>query len=137
MTGFVLDASTAVAWALDEPDRWAAPAWARIRRDHALVPTLWWFELRNALLVNERRGRITEQQTARFLRDVSRLAIIVDNAPDESSVLNLARRHRLTVYDAAYLELAVRAALPLATLDAALAAAARAERVPLIDDDGR
>jgi hypothetical protein len=51
--------------------------------------------LRNALVVNERRGRITEQQTARFLRNVERLAITIDNTPDESGVLSMARRHRL------------------------------------------
>ena len=100
-----------------------------------MVPVLWWYELRNVLVLGERRGRITEQQTARFLRDVSRLAITIDNAPDESGVLTLARRRRLTVYDAAYLELALRAALPLATLDATLSAAARAEGVHLIGDD--
>ena len=103
----VLDASTTIAWALNESDRLAARTWERMKGDQALVPTLWWFELRNALVVNERRGRITEQQTARFLRNVERLAITIDGTPDESGVLILARRHRLTVYDAAYLELAV------------------------------
>jgi predicted nucleic acid-binding protein len=100
-----------------------------------MAPALWWYELRNVLILGERRGRITEQQTARFLRDISRLAITIDNAPDESGVLTLARRHRLTVYDAAYLELALRAAVPLATLDATLSAAAGAEGVRLIGDD--
>jgi predicted nucleic acid-binding protein len=134
---FVLDASTTVAWALDESHRWAAQAWTRVRGDPALVPTLWWFELRNALLVNERRGRITERQTARFLRNVERLAITIDNTPDESGVLTLARRHRLTVYDAAYLGLGLREAVPLATLDQALAAAARAEGVSLVGHSTR
>ncbi len=60
-----------------------------MKSDQALVPTLWWFELRNALVVNERRGRITEQQTARFLRNVERLAITIDGTPDESGVLTL------------------------------------------------
>ena len=92
-------------------------------------------ELRNALVVNARRGRITEQQTARFLRNVERLAITIDNTPDESGVLTLARRHRLAVYDATYLELALRARLPLATLDVPLAAAARSEGVHRIGDD--
>jgi predicted nucleic acid-binding protein len=114
----VLDASTTIAWALNGSNRLAARTWESMKGDQALVPTLWWFELRNALVVNERRGRITEQQTARFLRNVERLAITIDGTPDESGVLTLARRHRLTVYDAAYLELAVRNALPLATLDA-------------------
>jgi predicted nucleic acid-binding protein len=133
--GFVLDASTTVAWALNESDECAAQVRARMKGDYALVPTLWWFELRNALVVNERRGRITERQTARFLSDVERLAITVDRTPDQSGVLTLARRHRLTVYDAAYLELAVRNLLPLATLDQMLAAAARSEAVHLIGDD--
>ena len=56
----------------------------------------------------------------------------MDSSPDETHVLTLARRHRLTVYDAAYLELAAREALPLATLDAQLATAAQAEQVALI-----
>lgn len=133
--GFVLDASTAMSWALGETDRRAAGVWMRINDDYALVPSLWWFELRNALVVNERRGRIAEQQTIRFLRDIARLPIRVDDSPEESGVLSLARRHRLTVYDAAYLELALRAALPLATLNTMLAAAARAEGVPLIGDN--
>ena len=129
---FVLDASTTVAWALDESNRWAAQAWTRMRGDPALVPTLWWFELRNALVVNERRGRLTERETARFLHDISLLAITVDRAPSEAGVLTLARRHGLTVYDAAYLELALREAVPLATLDQALSAAAQAEGVALV-----
>ena len=132
----VLDASTAIAWALNESYRFAAQTWERMKDDHALVPTLWRLELRNALVVNERRGRITERQTARFLRNVERLAITIDDAPDESGVLTLARRHRLTVYDVAYLELASRNALPLATLDAMLATAARSEGVHLLDGDG-
>ncbi len=131
----VLDASTTIAWALNESYRFAAQAWERMKDDHALVPTLWWFELRNALVVNERRGRITEQQTARFLRNVERLAITIDNTPDESGVLTLARRHRLTVYDVAYVELALRNELPLATLDAMLATAARSEGVHLLGDE--
>jgi hypothetical protein len=76
-----------------------------------------------------------DSETARFLRNVERLAIIIDNTPDESGVLTLARRHRLAVYDAAYLELTARSALPLATLDAMLATAARSEGVHLLGDD--
>jgi predicted nucleic acid-binding protein len=94
---------------------------------------LWWYELRNVLVVGERQGRQTERETARFLRSTSRLAITMDAAPNEIQVLTLARCHRLTVYDAAYLELAGREALPLATLDEELAAAARAEQVTLIE----
>ena len=91
--------------------------------------------MRNELVLGERRGRLTELETARFLRDISRLAITIDSSPDEIQVLALARRHRLTVYDAAYLDLARREALPLATLDEELSAAARAEQVALIGTD--
>lgn len=131
----VIDASVTVAWAFAEEHEIAERVFALAGAEAMMAPGLWWYELRNVLVLGERRGRITEQQTARFLRDVSRLAITIDTAPDESGVLTLARRHRLTVYDAVYLELALRAALPLATLDAALSAAARTEGVRLIGDD--
>jgi predicted nucleic acid-binding protein len=129
---FVVDASIVVAWAFDEVNAAALGARERMRREAAVAPALWWFEVRNALVQGERRGRFTELRTARFLRDISRLAITVDRAPSETSVLTLARRHRLTVYDAAYLELALREALPMATLDEALANAARAEGISLV-----
>lgn len=129
---FVLDASITVCWLLDDEDHpHAAEALDRIRTDQALVPSLWWFEVRNTLLVNERRGRLTESDTLTFLGALRRLAIAVDPALNED-VLALGRRHRLTVYDAAYLELARRENLPLATLDQRLATAAQAEGVSLI-----
>ena len=129
---FIVGASVAIAWAFNERHATAAHARARIRAEQAIVPALWWYELRNVLVLGERRGRLTERDTARFLRDISRLAVTMDSSPDETHVLTLARRHRLTVYDAAYLELAAREALPLATLDAQLATAAQAEQVALI-----
>jgi predicted nucleic acid-binding protein len=128
---FVLDASVAVAWAFKENHPLAEQTLARLPAEEAITPALWWFELRNVLVVNERRGRITEAGTAAFLRTVARLPIATDRTPVEDDVLALARRHRLTVYDAAYLELARRLAAPLATLDAALATAAAAEGVTL------
>ena len=131
---FVVDASIVVAWAFDEANAVASEARDRIRNDAAIAPTLWWFEVRSALIVGERRGRFTELGTARFLRDLSRLSIAIDRLPSEGSVLALARRHRLTFYDAAYLELAQREGMPLATLDQELAIAARAEGVTLIGE---
>jgi len=89
-------------------------------------------EVRNGLIIGERRGRATEVYSVSFLRQLTRLPVTIDTAPDEETVMLLARQHRLTVYDAAYLELALREAVPLATLDKALADAARAEGVPLI-----
>ncbi len=131
---FVIDASVVIAWAFQEERAIAQLTFARIQAEAAIAPTLWWYELRNVLVVAERQGRLTERETARFLRDISRFAIRIDSSPDEIQVLTLTRRHRLTVYDAAYLELALREALPIATLDAALAGAARAEGVALIGE---
>ncbi|HVB67826.1 MAG TPA: type II toxin-antitoxin system VapC family toxin [Acetobacteraceae bacterium] len=130
---FVLDASVAACWAFDDEDHpVATQALERLRTDPALAPSLWWFELRNTLMVNERRGRLTTADTTAFLRAVGRLPVTLDPAPGDAAVLALARTHRLTVYDAAYLELAQRESLPLATLDAALARVAQAEGVALI-----
>jgi predicted nucleic acid-binding protein len=130
---FVLDASVAVAWAFaDEEHPMAAAALALLRSDEGRVPGLWWFEVRNVLIVNERRGRLRETDAVLFLRSLARLPIIVDHAPENEAVLSVARRHGLTLYDAAYLELSKRQAAPLATLDVVLAQAARRENVPLI-----
>lgn len=132
---FVLDASITACWAFEDEDHpIAALALARIRTDTALVPSLWWFEVRNTLIMSERRGRITEADTAAFLRDLTRLGVTVDRAPGESDVLALCRRRRLTVYDASYLELARRERLTLATLDTDLIRAARAENLALLGD---
>lgn len=130
---FVLDASTAACWAFDDEDHpTAALALELIRTDEAIVPALWWFEVRNTLIVNERRGRIAEAKTASFLTLLASLNIALDTAPDEIGVLALARLHRLSVYDAAYLDLAKRVGAPLATLDGALAKAARTAGVALV-----
>ena len=129
---FIIDASVVIAWAFKEQHATAERALARIQTEEAIVPALWWYELRNVLVLGERQKRLAERETARFLRDISRLTITIDSSPNEAQVLTLSRRHRLTVYDAAYLELAGREALPLATLDEELASAARAEQVALI-----
>ena len=71
------------------------------------------------MVLGERRGRLTKQETARFLRSTARLRISLDRTPSEAAVMTLARRHRLIFYDTVYLELAWREALPLAILVAA------------------
>jgi predicted nucleic acid-binding protein len=130
---FVVDASVAACWLMpDERHPFANAAFARIASDPAIAPVLWRFELRNLLMVNERRGRLDAAKTARALRLLRALPITIDSAEDEDTLMELARQHRLTVYDAAYLELALRRGLPLATLDTALANAAGAEAVPLV-----
>ncbi len=130
---FVIDASVAASWCFpDENDAQADAAIDRLASDETVVPALWWFEIRNVLVVSERRGRIDPAGTAAFLADLGRLPIRIDRHPDSELVLTLARKHRITAYDAAYLELALRLDAPLATLDRALASAAAAEGVTLI-----
>ena len=132
---FVLDASVAGVWASQhEKHPLAALALGTLRSDTAFAPTIWWYELRNILLMNERRGRATPDDSEAFLSDLATLSIDIDTAADEAMIFDLARRHRLTFYDAAYLELAMRLRLPLATLDAALVAAASAEKVALLNE---
>ena len=130
---FVVDASVVASWAFpDEDSDVARKAFERVRADEAWAPALWWFELRNTLLVGERRRRISEADVGAFLRQVSRLSIFMNHEPVEADVMRLARGHRLTVYDAAYLELAMRMGSPVATLDRPLLAACEAEGLALI-----
>ncbi|HEX4158668.1 MAG TPA: type II toxin-antitoxin system VapC family toxin [Rhizomicrobium sp.] len=129
----VIDASVCLCWALvDEQHPIADDAYERMRTEDAHVPALWWFELRNALIINERRRRLLESDVSNFLRQVSDLRIQIDSLPSDSDVLALSRKHRLTVYDAAYLELGRRKSFPLATLDRDLAEAAKKEHVYLV-----
>lgn len=134
---FVLDASVTACWAFKDEDHPVADAaLERLRTDEALAPALWWFEVRNILVANERHKRLAEADSAAFLRDLARLRVLLDRTPQESEVLRLARTHRLSVYDAAYLELAQRSGIALATLDAELIRAARVEGVALVGHDG-
>jgi predicted nucleic acid-binding protein len=127
-----MDASITASWCFpDEASVVADRAFARIAEEKAAVPAHWWFELRNVLLVGERRGRLDARQIHRFLRLLSDLDIEIDRAPDEVATFDLARRHGLTFYDAAYLDLAFRHGA-MASLDAALVKAASAEGVVLI-----
>ena len=98
----------------------------------AVVPGIWWYELRNALIVNERRGRLSAEDTRATLADLDEMNIAADARHDTPTVLGLARRHELSVYDAAYLELALRRGLPLASLDRRLSQAATASGASLM-----
>jgi predicted nucleic acid-binding protein len=132
---FVLDASVTACWVFrDEDHPHSDLALQRLRTDEAVAPSIWWFEVRNILVVNERRKRLAETDNIAFVRDLSRRGITLDRSPQDSEVLRLARLHRLSVYDAAYLELAQRHGIALATLDADLTRAARAEAVMLIGE---
>ena len=123
----MLDASITACWAFEDEDHpTAAAALDRLRTDEACAPNLWWFEVRNTLIVIERRKRLTENDTAAFLRALARLNVTIDRSPEEAGVLLLAGQYRLSVYDAAYLELALRRNVPLASLDEPLLRACKA-----------
>ena len=130
---FVLDASVTAAWCLrDETAREADVALDRLLDDEAVASSLWWFEVRNILVVSERRGRIEPADTDTFLSDLALLPIRIEGVPNGRQVVALARKHGLTAYDAAYLELAVRLGAPISTLDRTLAGAARAEGLDFV-----
>ena len=137
--GFVLDCSVTMTWGFDDE----ATAYTNSVRDslanvRAIVPALWPVEVANATIVGERRKRLDEARGARFLSLLSSLPIIVDEetaARAWADTMHLARAHNLSVYDATYLELAIRLGLPLACLDGKLKAAAAAVGVPLYEVD--
>jgi predicted nucleic acid-binding protein len=134
---FVPDASVSACWAFaDEDHPVAEVAFSSLRTEEAVVPALWWFEVRNILVVNERRGRIHEQETDFFLRALALFRVRIDREPEHAGVLRIARAQRLSVHDAAYLELAYREKLPLATLDRRLGEAALHMGVQLFEKGG-
>jgi predicted nucleic acid-binding protein len=130
LRAFVLDASTALGWMLDRPmPARAAQARKRvIAGDVPVVPHHWLHEVSNAVVVSERRGRLRVDQVNMLAIDLDEFSGIVEVDPvtvRPSALIELARQTQLTVYDAAYLELAARRRLPLATLDDKLREAAR------------
>lgn len=129
---FVLDNSVAMCWLLND-GRPADVAYAlrvldALKQTFAMVPGLWVLEAANVVAKAEAKGLVTEARTQVFVATLGRLNITIDKATAGhalSDTLNLARRYKLSAYDAAYLELALREGLPLATLDADLEKAAR------------
>lgn len=97
-----------------------------------VAPRIWRYEFRNALVTNERRGRISSEQASRILAASLALNVEIDESHDEAQLLDFARRFDLTTYDAAYLEVAFRRNLPLATFDRRLRKAADAIGVATI-----
>jgi len=135
----VLDSSATLAWLYsDETTEAIRRIFDAVAKDGAWVPSLWRLEVANSLETGVRRGRRTADFRDRVLMALARLPITVDPDTDRHAwgpTLQLAGRHRLTLYDAAYLELAQRRRLPLATLDRALRTAAQAEAVAVIGED--
>ena len=133
----VLDASVAVAWCFEDENTPFTEGVLDLLSagTEVLTPAIWPFEVANALLVAERRKRITVAQVTALLRRIAGLPISVE--PIEArhafeQILSVARQQNLTEYDAAYLELALRAGLPIATLDDKLKQAARLVDVGLV-----
>jgi predicted nucleic acid-binding protein len=128
---FVLDASVTASWILpDESNADAERVLDLLATKQAFVPMIWWYEIRNLLVMSERRQRVNAHSTDRILADLAAYPIAIDQHGDEAETLRIARIAMLTFYDAAYVELALRRRLPLATLDRAMAAAAASHGVP-------
>jgi predicted nucleic acid-binding protein len=128
----VVDASLAAAWLLPEKDSDAAEAVITALTGRSPVPSLFWHEARNILIMAERRGRIVAGEPAAAMARLRRLPLEDAGAASDGAVLALALTHGLTAYDAAYLALAQERRLPLATLDKKLAQAARQEGVAVL-----
>jgi predicted nucleic acid-binding protein len=126
--GLVLDCSVTMAWCFaDEATLYTDGVRDSLANVRAVVPSLWPLEVANATIVGERRKRLDEARSSRFIALLSGLPIIVDDATADQAfgeIVHLARAHNLSSYDAAYLELAMRRGLPLACLDGKLKAAA-------------
>jgi predicted nucleic acid-binding protein len=137
----VLDASMTLAWKFIRVDPaevlLAKRALEELSSSQAIVPALWYAEVANGILRGERQGAISPAEAAYFLNELSQANIVTDDASHrahQGAVINLARTHGLTAYDATYLELAMRRAATLATFDRKLAAAARAAGVRVFGD---
>jgi predicted nucleic acid-binding protein len=129
MNGFVLDASIALSWCFaDEANKTTAQLLDRVATETAIAPAIWPLELGNVLIGAERKKRITHAEVSEFVELIQKLNIEIDSETAARSfhdILSLAHSEKLTTYDAAYLELAMRKGLPLATKDLQLKNAAK------------
>lgn len=136
MTRFVLDASVALSWCFaDEADAISDGVLRSLQTGSAAVPAIWPLEVGNVLLAAERRKRLSPADSSRFVGLLHSLPIEVDAftaARGLREVLAVARQYQMTSYDAAYLELALRHGLPLATRDKRLATTAKSAGIELL-----
>ncbi len=133
--GFVLDCSVTMAWCFgDEGTPYTHEVRDSLATTQAVVPSLWSLEVANATVVGERRKRLDEARSQRFIVLLNALPIVIDHESSGRAfgdIIHLARAHQLSAYDAAYLELAIRRGLPLACLDGKLKIAAMSAGVVL------
>lgn len=132
---YVLDCSITMAWCFeDESNEYTDSILENLSVAKAIVPTIWSLEVANVLLLAKKNKRITEIQSASFIDALSVLPIVVDPFTSTRalhSIFVLAEQSELTIYDAAYLELAIRERIPLLTLDKSLSKAAKKFNIPL------
>ena len=126
MTALVIDSSIAAAWCFsDERTDYTNGVLRAVSNSfEAFAPRLWAYEMRNSVLMGFRRKRISRDDAQEFLDSLRDLPIRLSDPVSYDDVFALAERHSLTVYDAAYVELALREGLPLATLDRPMSSAA-------------
>lgn len=134
---FVLDASVTLAWYFEEERTADSEVLLdRVAISGALVPLIWRYEVANGLLVAVRRGRIAADYRDASLADLDRFPITIDRTGIDgvawAATLSVADRWALTVYDAAYVELAQRREMPLATRDRAMRIAAQSLSIELL-----
>lgn len=133
---FVIDNSVVMAWCFkDEANQYADHILGRLEDSDGFVPAIWPLEVCNVLLVAERKKRIGDAGSTRFIALLSELPIIVEQESPErmiKDIFALARKYKLSSYDASYLDLAMRKGLPIATLDKNLFAAAKRSKVPIL-----
>lgn len=129
MKGFVVDCSITMSWCFeDEADSYADSVLELLADSEAIVPSVWPLEVANVLLVAERRKRLSEAASAQFITLMNELPITVDQDTSRralNEIRFIARQQGLSSYDAAYLELAMREGVALATKDDKLRKAAR------------
>ena len=127
----VIDASVAAAWCFqdEEGSAEADELMSQVAAKGAVVPNLFWHEMRNILIVAERKNRIEPQAADDYLKRVRALPLVTDNSQDDSETMALSRQYSLSGYDAAYLETAKRRGMLLATFDGDLKQAASDENV--------
>lgn len=133
MEAFVVDASVAAGWFIpDEFNDLSTAVLRRLEAADAVVPDLFWHEMRSLLAMAARRHRITQQDALISMRRLRELNITTLSGQEDDAILDLANRHQLSAYDAAYLHAAIEQKLQLATSDKQLLAAAPKENVILV-----
>ncbi len=135
---FVVDTSVVMSWCFkDETNQYADAVLDRLSESTAFVPSIWPLEVVNVLLAAERKKRLNEADSVRFITLLSQLPIMVEQERPErimKDLLALARANNLSSYDASYLDLSMRKGFPLATLDTRLREAAKKTEVPILMD---